>query len=630
MYYLKAPLSAFFIIFSLYANAQVKIPLENDPLRDVRRYDNARIEANGDTVEIPFFDDFSQSAIFPDPGLWEPYGGTYINNRYAINPPTINAASFDGLDHTGNAYSASEQFGETDKLVSRPIQFGNFPAKGDSSRQTVYISFFWQPAGHLEVPDSAEGDRLELQLKNQNNQWETLWAEYGDSSQPFQIAIERIPEQFLYDGFQFRFQCYGNRAGFDGWHVDYIYLNKGRDVNNIHFEDQSFGSTPTSILKDYLAMPYNQFKAGKDEVLADSVFVHINNLDDIFNSNEYFGVLQDCTDNAVLDTIVKNTFTFEGNTFGYEIGGPVNNNIIPAKDEPFTIANNFEINGDKDFSGQGYIDFTQNNRISFQNRFKNYYAYDDGTAETGFGLDEAGGDMAVEYTLYEPDTLWGIGIALVNTGPNMLGNTFVLKVWKELDDNNDPAYTKIHTYQYYSESIIIDNDDSTNALNYYQLEEPLYLDEGTFYLGFQNTIDRKLPIGWDENNDATGKTYGKTGVSWYNFEDVNIDDGTLMMRPYFKRNPDNVISAREYPGSVQENTDAIQVYPNPAKKHIHIEGNFNAIALHHLNGKRVYHQRFKKFTKKHAITLNNYHAGMYILKIKTHTGWNIKKVIIDQ
>ena len=43
-----------------------------------------------DTLELPFFDDFSEYTIYPDPGLWEDQYA-FINNTYGVNPISIRA-----------------------------------------------------------------------------------------------------------------------------------------------------------------------------------------------------------------------------------------------------------------------------------------------------------------------------------------------------------------------------------------------------------------------------------------------------------------------------------------------------------------------------------------------------------
>jgi len=54
-----------------------------------------------DTLILPFFDDFSSSSAFPDTSKWFSGSGTYVNNRFCVDPPTYNVATFDGLSESG-------------------------------------------------------------------------------------------------------------------------------------------------------------------------------------------------------------------------------------------------------------------------------------------------------------------------------------------------------------------------------------------------------------------------------------------------------------------------------------------------------------------------------------------------
>jgi len=50
-------------------------------------------------LELPFFDDFSHSRIYPDPLLWEDKFA-FINSTYSVDPVSIGVATLDAIDHT--------------------------------------------------------------------------------------------------------------------------------------------------------------------------------------------------------------------------------------------------------------------------------------------------------------------------------------------------------------------------------------------------------------------------------------------------------------------------------------------------------------------------------------------------
>ena len=75
-----------------------------------------------DTLILPFWDDFSTSVKVPDPALWAFGNVVSINAGRSINPPSLNAATFDGVNALGNPYSNElDATGKADSLVSQCI-----------------------------------------------------------------------------------------------------------------------------------------------------------------------------------------------------------------------------------------------------------------------------------------------------------------------------------------------------------------------------------------------------------------------------------------------------------------------------------------------------------------------------
>ncbi len=57
------------------------------------------------TLNLPFFDDFSTTPTHtPDTTFWMPNSGVYINNTLTKAQPSINVATFDGLNGEGYPY----------------------------------------------------------------------------------------------------------------------------------------------------------------------------------------------------------------------------------------------------------------------------------------------------------------------------------------------------------------------------------------------------------------------------------------------------------------------------------------------------------------------------------------------
>ncbi len=245
---------------------------------------SARVADTLLTLSLPFWDDFStsNSPYYPDNLRWQDGESVSLNNGISINPPSLGAVSFDGLDSLGNPYdptnSLSKGFG--DQLVSQQIPLGDVPL---AQRDSVYLSFFYQWQGNGEPPDP--GDELEVDFKNNNPVDSIQWVPVGTvtpagdgtmtvttvdpavqisiqiKSDTFNTMILAITDTaFYHNQFQFRIRTYGRISGpWDNWNVDYVYLNAHRFANDLSFPDRTIYSPLTSLFSNYWAIPAKHF-----------------------------------------------------------------------------------------------------------------------------------------------------------------------------------------------------------------------------------------------------------------------------------------------------------------------------------------------------------------------------------
>jgi hypothetical protein len=104
------------------------------------------------TLDLPFWDDFSNDlSSTPSSDIWFAGRSAWINSGLAINPPSINVASFDGIDSLGKPYSVNDVLakGFADKLESQPIDLSKVTA---AEQSTVFFSFYYQLKGRGELP----------------------------------------------------------------------------------------------------------------------------------------------------------------------------------------------------------------------------------------------------------------------------------------------------------------------------------------------------------------------------------------------------------------------------------------------------------------------------------------------
>ncbi|MDL5044447.1 hypothetical protein QQ054_00085 [Oscillatoria amoena NRMC-F 0135] len=107
-------------------------------------------------------------------------------------------------------------------------------------------------------------DKLELQFLDQDGNWDlraTFQATALQQPDSFYYYTIRINQsEYIHDDFQFRFQAYGRQSGrFDSWHIDYVYLNKGRTDGMTSFPDRSLFTPLSPAFTDYHAIPVKHF-----------------------------------------------------------------------------------------------------------------------------------------------------------------------------------------------------------------------------------------------------------------------------------------------------------------------------------------------------------------------------------
>ncbi|MDP6909323.1 MAG: hypothetical protein QF371_07455, partial [Flavobacteriales bacterium] len=182
---------------------------------EIKRLKAESSRATDDTLDLPFFDDFSEpfsrlnnpGDLYPNDDLW--LGDqVYVNNHMAINPISQGVATFDGLDEHGLAYGFGFSLPTvSDSLTSKPI---NLLGAAD----TVYLSFYYQAQGMGNAPETL--DVLTLEFRDSSGTWNVVWEVEGYILTVYdfnRVMIAVLGEQYLYDGFQFRFKNYASLAG---------------------------------------------------------------------------------------------------------------------------------------------------------------------------------------------------------------------------------------------------------------------------------------------------------------------------------------------------------------------------------------------------------------------------------
>jgi hypothetical protein len=512
-----------------------------------------------DTLNLPFFDDFLYGPAFPDTARWREKQA-FVNNDFALLPPSYGVVTLDPMDGEGNPWFPFSVFGSGpgDTLSSQPINLQDSGGVAYQIKDSIYLSFFYQSKGLADF--SKNLDSLFLQFKNQFGNWITVWRAPGGNMTAFkQVMIPVLSAAHLHNSFQFRFTTYtylwGNNNHF---HLDYIDLRKNRRFNQTFYDDYAVSSPPTSLLKDYSAMPYQHFLTNPAANTADSIFFRVSNLTA-----------------GVLNIEVKHKETFQGNTLIET--NPVTNaanvaamGFAERRFQGFPLTG---LSGDKVVIKRVYElrepsvlnPYRDNDRIETDFIFDNYYAYDDGTAEAGFGFNDllkGEGSIAVKYEIAKSDTLRALGV-FFNQSVKDVSRSFVnLSIWNDL--NTVPLHMFTNVTPVYTDSI--------NGFHIFVLDTPVIVSPGNLYVGWEQTGNFNLNIGLDRNYGYVAKKSGanpnifyRVGEgNWIQNTDATIN-GAPMMRIYLGK-PFNPAA-----GLDRTEINFARMYPNPFSNQLNIE-----------------------------------------------------------
>ncbi len=553
------------VVFPLSGNPVIKQYLKEHPLD----HSMMRTLSSGDTLSLPFVDDFSRHGIFPFDSLWCD-SDAFINSTFCSHPVTIGVATLDGIDKFGNPHDPLSSLSDVaDYLTSKPIDL-DFP-----NDTTIWLSFYYQPQGMGDEPET--NDSLALQLKNSLGNWNVVWSKLGRSDTAFKrVDIHVNDSSYKYHGFQFRFLNYatinGNR---DHWNIDYVILGKNRFAGD-SIRDNALINPQQSLLKYYKAMPYPHYKhlnASQIGQMKTSIIDTAFNINYGTTSLTYFAEVND--ENGT--NLFTSGFNIQNTSSGTLsiFSSPMNGFVFPSNPEKSAT---FFIKGYLSQNGNASIPYNDTNYYS--QHFNNYYAYDDGTAELGYGIPEIGAKIAYKFEVKMLDTLRGVQIYFNQVGDIVHNKLFQLCLWSSIDVGSNTEQLVYKTIDKKPENI-----DSINGFAYYTFDSLLIVDPGNIWVGWIQNDASLLGIGLDRNTVSTSNMFAfYTGI-WHQSQII----GSWMMRPVFgdtivdpigiNENPSNVFSADVYPNPVSESVTVSVKGPQHVKYNYRLFNNLGEMIL---------------------------------------------------
>ncbi len=589
-------------------------------------YHNQRVLKSQQTVgtlQLPFWDDFSQSLGQPNVELWENSENVNVNPNLGSNPPTLNVATFDGTDAFGVPYDINSQFvGNTDNLISRAIDLSKIPA---NNLNTVFISFFWQARGNGEIPN--DNDSLRLQFLTSDSVWVTQFKVIGgesalrmndDNDDVFSQEILKVDgSKFFHNKFRFRFQSFGRlTGGFDTWHIDYVFLNQDRDFADLAYFDRGITKPPSSLLGQFSAVPADQFFQSPLQFISPLQF-ELFNLDALPHPVEFTLNIYDLVNNTLLDKTNEPTTTpilsglerrlIETNlpdlsALSFSDSVVLETEIIYNTGDQNLIQFINPVSGDTTFYSN--VDYKVNDTLRRQFNIQNYLAYDDGTAEFAAGINQIRGQLAYRYFVPSSDTLTDIDIHFPRIAPSADGLPIEMIVWKNI--SRDSLIAK--------QSFTIQQQEQPNEFTRYTFEIPLVVRD-TIYIGWEQFSDNFIGVGLDKNTDSGDNVFVNVDGDWR--KNVGIK-GSLMLRPIFRKAQKAVVTA------VTEVTpEIINIFPNPNPGIFTIDGRFDGLEIFDLSGKNVSFD-----LQSNEVTIAAKNPGVYLLKILSNHKYFTRRVVV--
>lgn len=627
----------------LIANAQeVLVNLSSYPIPQ-----NTQVKKNTSksksVLALPFFDDFSRPTIFPTAELWESSGVT-SNQNYAINPPSIGVATFDAINNKGELYSTLTTTPlPADTLTSLPINLNYAPS------DSVYLSFQIQPQGLGYQPSTRDSLVIEFWDDNQAI-WVRAWSASVNFSEQtmtqkdilnaktkttqsdtldriFTNAMLNIGDtRFLTTNFKFRFINYaslstnqvipGSLSNSDHWHIDMVYLNVNRTFEDTVYNDVAFSVPIHSMMKNFTSIPWKHFSAAYQTEFPNPIEFNITykNLGPyVWNVSRRFKITDISGSQA--------DYTFLGGV--EDVNAFQEFNYIRYFDYSFSSAwadsAKFQFQSDLRLYNDVYTTtahLMNNDTITSTLEFHNYYALDDGSAESGYGLYGEGtenGMVAYKFHNYKADTLKGLLIYFNRAFEDANQLYFYVTVW---DANNGKPNNII--YQKEDSTLF---QDSLNKFSVYRID-PTFIPEGDFFVGWTQETQDMLNVGFDRNTNNQNRLFYNISGNWVNTQ----FEGSLMVRPIFG-------NMYQIPTNIdpEDNDDESEftIYPNPASDYISFKtidnSSISSIQIINSTGCVVLN---KTTSSLETINVQNLPTGFYIVKACPRPGKCITRKLL--
>ncbi len=466
--------------------------------------------------------------------------------------------------------------------------------------------------------------------------WDEVWYSQGLSLSDFydtigrymqQVMIPIVDTNYFTDKFRFRFRNYCSvsneyypltwKSNGDQWNLDMIYLNYNRNAGDTTYKSVAFSQRAPSFLSQYQVMPYRQYRYSPTYFTAESIHMYIANLDNIEHNTKYTYTVQQVNGNF--------SYSYDGGNCNlkpfYEVGFQQCEGCGASHACP-PVNSLFSLDYDRDTTSyiiKHYIsDSSDQSSIVdsavYHQGFYNYYAYDDGTPEKGWGYDGAGGaQIAYKFELNTMDTLWGLQMYFNKTLNNVNELYFDILVWN--DNNGRPG-----DIMYRQEYEKVDWENGIYKFVPYMLDDPQIV-TGTIYVGFEQYESVSYNIGMDANFDASDNLFYKTDSVW---KGATVA-GAILMRPIIGENM--ILSVDSHENDIY----GLTLYPNPTGTSFSVKNSFIDNASAELKIYNMFGSMLLTTTDiTDPIDVSRLSQGIYIVRVISNGQLYSAKLLINR
>lgn len=423
-----------------------------------------------------------------------------------------------------------------------------------------------------------------------NPSWERVWATSSPTGDTFvSVYMPLLRQKYLVKGFRFRFKNYASLSNDesharneDFWHLDMILLDAQRTIDAQQVSDVAFAKEITPLYTKYRAMPMAHFAQVSYNDFRMTIPATFTNFDSEYRKLKFY-------------FSVKKRHTGDALTYStYETDMPPLTTVTERD-----LLTDFDVDF-YDFIAQDAANYTKgeyefqyyyndiNNALNSQYfwndtcrtllTLENYYAYDDGTPEAGYGLRDAPmGKVAFKYDILQSDTLTSVAMYFNPTMES--ATTFNLCIWA--DNYGSPG-----ELLYYATSEKQQYEDGLYQFVRYAIEpenivsgaDNLVVDK-TFYVGWEQPNDVLLNVGMDLNTKLNNTLYYNTGFQW----EASNQTGALLIRPTFRDSDNNTAIVKNY------DSQSISIYPTIAHSFIQAEpaSKVTSVVVYNMQGMKV-------------------------------------------